>query len=382
METNINQIVQNAPRGATKFTHLQRNASGEVVNMKEITVDPDRSVDFGTGYDPFKKLTEATLATGGKVRIPLQEALLTQPDAAQILRDGIRFLAFDRFRQMPPTYTGIVRTMPSNKLEEEYLRDAAIGRLAVAPSGTVAPEYTSTFEGGVKITNNLYRGIFRVLGDWVKFDQIGKIRQTADAIGRALAMTREFAVYSTLTTTGNYTRNSTTKDNDVGANTAATTFDGAGLELALATIATAKDRKSGNYLGYNADTIVIGPRMEIPVKMLLMSPELMRGGTTSEVRGTGTTNFYRGLINNIIVSPWFGTGTTAYQWLVFDSRADFCMLQEVESPMVMQEDANMSSESWLTRDEIRFLGRDYFGLGIVDDRCAYYSSSTTAPTVA
>lgn len=380
--TEMQDILNNAPRGATKFIHLDRNASGEVVNMKEVAVDNNR--DFDTeAYEPFRKLTEAKLAgSNTKVKISLQEALLTNPDAAEILRTGIRFLAFDRFRRMPPTYSGIVQMEQSNKPKEEYLRDAAIGRLEIAPSGTVAPEHGSTFEGGVEIVNNLYRGIFSIPGDWVKFDQIGKIRQTADSIGRALAMTREFAVYSVLTTTGNYTRNSTTGDNDVGANTAATTFSGLGLEQALATIATAKDRKSGNYLGYAADTIVIGPRMEVPVKQLLMSADLERGGATNEVRGTGSTNFYRGLVNNIVVSPWFATGANGYQWLVFDSRADFCKLQETESPNVYQESSDMTSETWLTKDVIRFLGRDYFGVGIVDDRAAYYSSSTTAATVS
>ena len=383
-DTLMNQVLDSAPRGATKFINLQRNAEGEVVDMKETTIDPSREIDVTEGYDPFRRLTEATLPGGGRVRLSLKEALLNQPDAAEILRTGIRFLAFDRFRRMPPTYTGLVRMESSVKPQEEYLRDAAIGRLSKSPSGTPAPELNSSFEGGVTIVNDLYRGIFRILGDWVKFDQIGKIRQTADSIGRALAMTREFAVYSTLTTTGNYTRNSTTNDNDVGANTAATTFNGIGLEAALATIATAKDRKSGNYLGLRADTIVIGPRMELPVKQLLMSADLNRqgGNTTNEVRGGGTMNVYRGLLNNIIVSPWFGTGANAYQWLVFDGTADFCMFNEVESPQVYQEDASMTSESWLTRDEIRFLARDYFGVVIVDDRGAYYSSSTTAPTIS
>lgn len=384
MTTDMNQIVQGAPHGATKYIHLQRDAEGQVVDVKETVIDQSKELGLTEGYDPFRRLTEAKLANGALTRLTIKEALLTQPDAAEILRTGIRFLAFDRFRRMPPSYGGIIMAEPSSKPEEEYLRDASIGRLPKAPSGTPAPELGSSFEGGVKIPNDLYRGIFRILGDWIKFDQIGKIRQTANAAGRALAMTREFAVYSALTTAGNYARNSTTNDNDVGANTAATTFNGTGLELALATIATAKDRKSGDYLGFRADTIVCGPRMEVPVKQLLMSTDLNRvgGNTTNEVRGMGTQNQYRGLLNTIVVSPWFATGANGYQWLVFDSTADFCKLQEVESPQVLQEDQNMTSESWLTRDEIRFLARDYFGVGIVDDRCAYYSSSTTAPTVA
>ena len=359
----MNEIAQNAPHGETRVLHPIRGTNDVVTGFREETIS-NRAESLLRSYDPFQKLTEAVLPNGGKISMKLAEALLNTPDAAEILRTGIRFLAFERFRQMPPTYTGIVSNMPSSKPQEEYLRDASIGRLQKAPSGTPAPAHTSTFEGGVTIVNDLYRGVFEILGDWVKFDQIGKIRQTADSIGRALAQTREFAVYSQLTTTGNYARNSTTGDNDVGANTAATTFNGLGVELALATIATSKDRKSGNYLGYKADTIVIGPRMEVPVKQLLMSTNLGRqgGNTTNEVRGTGDLNMYKGLLNNIIISPWFPTGANAYQYLCFDSTVQWCMMQEVENSQVYQEDSNMSSESWLTKDVIRFLARDYFGV--------------------
>lgn len=374
-----------APAGASKFIHLQRNAAGEVVDMKEVKIEENKALDLDTrGFDPFRKLTETRLANGSKVNIPLREAMLNQPDAAEILRTGIRFLAFSKYQNMPRTFEKIVTYADSNKPQEEYLRDAAIGRLPYAPSGTEAPEVTSSFEGGVTIQNNLYRAIVSVLGDWIKFDQIGKIKQTADLLGRALRMTEEFAVYSALTTTGNYTRNSTTNDNDVGANTAATTFNGAGLELALATIGTSKDRKSGVYLGYKADTIVIGPRMEVPVKQLLMSANLNRAGgnTTNEVRGMGEMNMYKGMVNNIIISPWFSTGANGYQWALYDSTVDWCVFQTVEAPQVLQESSDAASEAWLTKDKIRFLARNYFGVGIVDDRAAFYSSSTTAPTVS
>lgn len=374
-----------APGGAAKFINLQRNAAGEVVNMTEVKIEENSNLDLGNkGFDPFRKLTEAKLPNGSKVNLSLREAMLNTPDAAEILRTGIRFLAFSKYQNMPRTFDKIVTYADSNKPQEEYLRDAAIGRLPYAPSGTEAPEVTSSFEGGVTIQNNLYRAIVSVLGDWIKFDQIGKIKQTADLLGRALRMTEEFAVYSALTTTGNYTRNSTTNDNDVGANTAATTFNGVGLELALATIATAKDRKSGAYLGFKGDTIVIGPRMEVPVKQLLMSTNLNRAGgnTTNEVRGMGDQNQYKGMVNNIIISPWFPTGVNAFQWLVFDSTVNWCQFQTVENAQVLQEDQNMASEAWLTKDKIRFLARQYFGVGIVDDRCSFYSSSTTAPTVS
>lgn len=364
----------------TKFVHLNRNASGEVVDMKEVTVNQAefQPLDTGRGYEPLKALTEAKLADGRTTRVSLKETFLTNPDAANILRNDVRFMAFSMFNQMPRTFESFVTFMDSNKPKEVYLRDAAIGVLPKVPSGTNAPNLISSFEGGVEIVNDRYAGIVEILGDWVRFDQIGKIRQAAIEMGRAARMTEEDAVYKFLTTTGNYTRNSTTGDNDVGANTQNLTFSGIGLETATTVISTAKDRKSGNYLGLKADTIIIGPRAEIPVKQLLLSAMVDHTGA-SEVRGLGTTNQYRGMINNIIISPWF---SSSYSWALTDSTRQSLMFQTVEPFNVFQEDANVTSEAWLTRNAVRYLVQGYFGLGFVDDRCWFFSSSTTAPTVS
>jgi hypothetical protein len=40
-----------------------------------------------------------------------------------------------------------------------------------------------------------------------------------------------------------------------------------------------------------------------------------------------------------------------------------------------------SSEQYLTRDVIRYRIRNWYGVGMVDDRFNFYSSSTTAPTI-
>jgi len=219
------QTMAQAPHGDTRRITAHYQESGDVTFSEE-NLTRAQNVNLSSVYDPFERLMEGTLKNGVKVRIPLKEALLNYPDAAEILRTGIRFLAFERYRAMPRSFDGIVTYYDSTKPQEEYLRDAAIGQLPYAPSGEEAKEVTSAFEGGVTVVNNLYRGIASILGDWIKFDQVGKIRQIPDLLARSLRMTEEQQVYNVLTTTGNYARNSTTNDNDVGANTAATTFSG------------------------------------------------------------------------------------------------------------------------------------------------------------
>jgi hypothetical protein len=81
----------------------------------------------------------------------------------------------------------------------------------------------------------------------------------------------------------------------------------------------------------------------------------------------------------MIVSPWFGN---SYQWALVDSKRMSFVFQQVEPFNIFQEDQNITSEAWLTRDLTRYLAQGYFGLGFVDDRPWFYSDSTTAPTVS
>lgn len=368
----------NERRDPSKLIDIQRGINDQVSGYRDQIIDYKAQPDISElRYDPFEWLKSA----GSRFRKPLLEAFVLQPDAANLLRDGIRFLAFSSYAGITPTWRLLARIEQSNRPEEEYLRDAAMGIIPLSPSGSEVKFANSGFEGGVKIVNAMHRMGVKVLGDDIRFDRLGKIRQIAFEMGKSQVTTEEYDFYSDITTTGNYARNSTTNDNDIGANTLTSTFNVLNLDTALTTIATAKDRISRNYLGYSADTIIIGPRMEYAVKQLLLSNDLQRAADTgaAEVRGMGTYNPYRGLLGKIIVSPWFGS---SYQWALCDSRAYSYVWQQVEPWQIMQEGMNETSESWLTIDAIRYVIRGYYGHGFVDDRAWFFSNSTTAPTVA
>ena len=378
----IERALEDMPRasGPTKILNIHYNTEGQVVDIRETAVDHTSLREVDLPYEPFRALTEVK-ANGHTHKVNLLENLLVNPDAANILRTDVRMLAFSAFAANPRTFEPFTDMVASNMPQEEYLRDAAIGILPPARSGTEAPFVQSTFEGGTIIRNTLYRARARVLGDWLRFDQIGKIRQVAQELGLAGRMTEEYQVYNAITTAGNYTRNSTTSDNDIGANTAATTFDADGLRLAMNTISTSKDRKSGAYLGYNANTIISGPRLVVPVLQLIRSGQLQRthGSTTVEAIGTGTDNPFAGLISRYIVSPWFGA---SFQWALCDSSRASFKFQTVEPFNVFQQTQNVQSEDWLVNDALQYLVRGYFGVGHTDDRAWYYSSSTTDATVS
>lgn len=325
--------------------------------------------------DPFHWL-EAEF-NGRRMRLPLREGLMGQPDSNNLLRSGIKTIAFEQYDGMRLTYEQLVMPETSDKPEEYYLRTSTFGRMPKYKSGAPTPEAKLRLEGNARIENHQYRQIFTITGDDIRFDRLGIIRQIARGMGQALRMTEEAEVYDVITNTANYTRNSTTNDNDVGANTQALDLTHANLESALAIISTAKDRHTSAPLGAVADTIIVGPLMDYPIRKLLNSERVIAAGGDTNAQ-YGDMNVYRGAISRVIVSPFF---STSYDWALMDSRKSYLMMQRVENPTVLQESPTVQSEAWLTLDSLRYLAYTYFGVGFADDRCVAYFTSSTRPTL-
>ena len=310
-------------------------------------------------------------------RLTLQEAATTN-EFPVILRDGIRSITFDSYARVPTTWQEWVMTMPSDKQAENWVEENDIGELPVVPEGTAFPEFKLDLDRTLEIRNQKRGGIISVTEEMIKFNRLNILKRHAEKLGRSAARTREVACYSVATTAGNYNR--TTADNDIGNNTAATTFSATGLNTAMTTLRTMKDRKTGSYLGVNPDTLLITPRLEMAVKQLLLSPFLIgpSDAVTAQTYGTGTTNPFRGVVNRIIVSPRVGS---SYQWVLLEAK-QAVILQEVEGLQILQESAGrVEHEGYFVYDHVRYRVRDWFGVGMLNDRYAYFSSSTTAPAV-
>lgn len=319
--------------------------------------------------DPLKVHRQFTEAATGEA------STANFPD---LLRLGVQFDLLSGFNAVPTVYEQLVRMKPSAKQQEEYQDDSGIGLPPIVMEGQSYPEATISVGGG-KIIPNYKRGvIIPVTEELQRFDQTGKVRETAELLGRAHRLGREQEVMNVLTNTSNY---NVLNNNDQSANnTQSLAFNPVSLNTALALMLTQKDRISGQYLGVNPSILVIGPLLEAFARQLISSTMLNRQGgpATSEVYGSGTNNPFFGVVNKIVVSPMFGA---SYQWALLDpSRAIY--FQQVDGLTVQVESATMTSESWLRRDAIRYKSRDWYGVGMRDDRFAFYSSSTSAPAAA
>lgn len=291
------------------------------------------------------------------------------------LRMGIRFDVFTAFNEAPQVWPQIARNMPSNKQQEEYKNDVGMGILPIVAEGEPYPQI-AVGNGPGKIIKNYKRGaLITVTEEMQRFDQLGIVREQAELAGRAARLTEDQAVMDILTTAGNYV---STTSNDIGANTAATTFSPEGLALAFTTLRTMKDTHSGMYLNVMPDTLVIGPYLEFAVRQLLNSTQVngMGDKDATVLYGNGTNNPFFSVVRRVIVSPQF---SSSYAWALLESQRAI-YFQRVD-PIDVRMENQMTSDQYLERDVLRYRVRDWFGVGMRDDRYAYFSSSSTKPTL-
>lgn len=310
----------------------------------------------------------------------LREAATTS-EFPSLLRDGLKAILFDSYNDQPTTFEQWCRMESSNKPAEDWIELARLGTLPIVAEQQPYPEAEGAVDRTVRIANNKYGMIFSITEEMIKFDRLNQIKQYPNDMGAAAKTTLEEQAYAVLSNTANYVRNSTTGDNDVGANTAATTFSATGLLTAYRTLVTMKDRRSGRYLNIMPDTLVVTPGLEWAAKQLLLSDSLVRASANNaaEVYGTGEKNVIRGAVKTIVVTPWLGT---TYQWCLM-SKNRAVVMQEVEPLQLLIDDVRtVQNEAYFVYDKIRYRVRLWFGVGMLNDRFAYYSSATAAPAVA
>lgn len=335
-------------------------------------------------------LHETELRPGAETNLPLFEArggrVMTLEEASTLnefpvlLRDGVRSIAFNSYVAEPVTYPEWCLVERSDKQSEDWAEENQLGEFPVVGEGLPYPEFKLDLDRTVNIRNQKRGGIIAVTEEMIRFNRLMLLKQQAQMLGRQAARTREQAAMSVLNTSGNYTR--TTADNDVGNNQASVNFSAAGLITGLNTLRTMKDRKSGAYLDVQPDTLTVGPLLEFAAKQLLLAPTLQIPGdgvTTAKVYGTGTTNPFRGMIRQIIVSPRFATG---YQWSLQEAKRAV-VFQVVDDLQILQESVGgVQYEGYFKYDNVRYRGRDWFGVGMLNDRFAFLSTNNSAPAVA
>lgn len=367
MTINTSKVLEilDAQSQSVRETVLNHDAQG--INLSEALLPYPRDARGRITVNPEAALLEAPQG---------QMNTSNFPDA---LRAGIQADLFTSYTEMAVTYPQWVRQVGSNKQQEEYLTDSPFGLLPVVDEGQPYPAMATAFDGGVTIRNHKRGGIVEVTEEMQMFDQVGKVRETAELLGRAARLTEEQDVMNVLTTTANYVRNSTTGDNDEGANTQTITFSPDGLIKAFNILRTMKDRRTGAYLNVMPDTLIVTPKLEWAVRQLLSSTQVGGQGAkdATVLYGQGLNNPFFSVVRRVIVSPQFGNG---YEWALLESNRAI-VFQRVLPLQVLQEAANAATTGYMDRDVLRFRVRNYYGVGMRDDRFAFFSNSTTKPTL-
>lgn len=341
----------------------------------------ETTYEHGAGEETTSVMGRPTMESLGLGKYKRISEAATTSEFPVLLRQGLKQILFSSYNDEPTTYEQWVALEQSDKQAEDYLEMNHMGTLPVVPEGNPYPEVDVALDRTVRIENKKRGMLFGVTEEMIKFDKSNQIRQYPLELGAAAKQTIEEQAYAVLNTSGNYTRNSTTGDNDVGANTASTTFSAAGLVLAYGTIRTMKDNKSGRYLNIIPDTLVVTPRLEFAAVQLLLAPSLQIPGdgvNAAKIYGTGGTNPFRGTVKNIIVSPYFGT---TYGWCLLKAKRAV-VYQEVEPlQLMLASPMDMTNEQYVQRDVLRYRVRTWFGTGMLNDRFAFLSTATAAPVV-
>ena len=367
----------NSP-GPIRIIKIEPSSATGALIEREVPVREAPRMD---AQDRSQSLTETVIKRAGVRSLQEAATLATFP---ALLRDGLKPILFSSYADTPSTFAQLTFNESSSKPAEDWLELNQLGLLPPVAELGPYPEVDANVDRAVRIVNTKRGMIFGISEELVKFDRLNMIRQYPDNLGRAAKLTQEQAVYSALTTTGNYVRNSTTGDNDIGVNTATATFSAITFNTAIATLATMRDRKSGTPLNVNPNTVVVGPRMAQAVRQLILGPTLVRASANNaaEVYGTGQYNGWKGMIDTIIVSPFMGGGSVQYNWIVGE-RGKGLVYQDVE-PLQMLTAGTATgdlTEGYFLYDKIRYRVRIWFGTGFTNDRFWYYSDSNTAPAV-
>jgi len=318
------------------------------------------------------------LETNGRSVRLSEAAEITTAMFPQLLRTGLRPILFSEYSAYPTTHESWIGTEASDQEFVTGIEANNLGKAPVVAENQPYPEITFRLNRSVQIHNQKRGFILPVTWEMIKYDKVGMIRQGIGDIASALAYTEEDDAYTALRTGASYIRTIALGDNDIGNNTAATTFSGLGLTTAFTVLRTMKDQASGRYLGVAPDTLIVGVGVELAAKQLLTSATMQGSGNADAtvLHGNGATNPFVGLVNQIIVTPML----TKYEWVLMQ-RGKALKKFVVQDLELLEESQGANSTAYFERKAIRYRADKVYGIGMWNDRFAYYSTSSTAPTI-
>jgi len=306
-------------------------------------------------------------------KMRLEEAA-SLPNFPNVLRTGLRPILLSEYAGYPSTYRLWMDSEPSDSEYEYGLEFRQFGELPYVEEDEPFPELKAKEDRSVYIQNRKRGARFNVTWEMLKFEKTGHIREQTQFLGRAMAQTVEKQAYDLITDTSNYTR--TTSDNAVGNNYGTVTFSATGLLTGYDTLRTMFDRGSGMPLNVMPNTLICGIGLDLAARQLLTSANVGGMGDTDAVLtyGTGTSNPFRGWINQIIVTPFLGR----YEWVLMEAGRAAKEFVTFETELLTQ---GAEGYDYFQKMTFGYRVARGFGMGMWNDRFAYFSNSTTAPTV-
>lgn len=329
-----------------------------------------------------KEPSPAGLWESGFGSMSLKEAATTYPSTfPQLMRQGLKTILFSEYAGLPSTSEGWLKMARSRKADEVWIEGSTGGKIGRVGPGQPIPRGELNLDRSVQITNHKYAEILAIAEESIMFDETNLIMQQVEDLAARMRYTEEDEAYTALRTAASYTRTATAGDNNIGANTATATFGASTLITAMETLTTMKDKHSGRFYGVMPNLLVVGSGIEFAAMQLLLSDQIQRvtgaatAPTNQNIYGTGTTNPFRGVVTSILKTPFLGR----YEWVLM--QAGKPIVKQVVSDLELSRRTGPNEGLSFDADVLEYKVKKFFGLGMVNDRYAYFSDSTTAPTV-
>ena len=370
--------------------------------MREALLNNEEIKDYAHGVqrrwgfdvlDPKCKLLERNFSWK-----KLRSKTLREADGAtlfpQLLRAGVQTMVNSMYQTVPTTFEEWAHVIQSTKDTELY---APLHGITFPREVGRQEKYSESRAAGldIKLRNKKYGTLYPIEKELVNDDQTGQITKQAGLLGQYLKQVLEVLAYAKLASASAgssyadmFVPSSETQPSDEATYPyvpASAPFVGGGYNRpASYALLTQASLQAGfqalvvqkNLLGLRQvvqpDRVIVGPRYQFDLAVLLNSGYYPTGATAGATGGAFSINPLKGIADATVSRFIFrhdtgalDDGTSAAWWLV-DSKVPWFIVQIREGAIVEQEAPNSGED--FERDIYRFKGRTRANADFIDPR--------------
>lgn len=313
---------------------------------------------------------------------------------SQVLRAGVQTIVNSMYQSVQTTFEDWVHVIQSTKDTELY---APLHGITFPREVGRQEKYPESRAAGldIKLKNRKYGTLYPIEKELLEDDQTGQFQQQAGLMGQYLKLVAEVVAYAKLASSASTmqyadlvvpaTETKPTTEATYpwstalvgGGSSRAATYGAltqANLQLGFQSLIKQKNLL-GLQMMVQPDRVIIGPKYQFDLSVLLNSAYYPTGATAGAIGGQMSINPIKGIadvtVSRFIFRPDNGAldDSTAKAWWLVDSKVPWFVLQMREGAVVTQENPNAGRS--FDEDVIRWKASTRLNADFIDPRFAY-----------